>query len=248
MGIDPVTHKPFSQIFTEFGKLSGPPNTINQNAFRNTEPRLKSEPFLLPQEVPNANIVNIQMIEQYDQPLGGNTSCETVSQLQPTNQDNVQPHFLSEISSSTLSASSSSSIMHFGCQSFSCEPSQLQTTPSSPTWNESIFVDPYLSTDIDQIEEGCKFQGISSQDISSFLVKKETPRHNFTSITQNDLDDSGNDRAVVSSYEQKPEPEALDSMEASSSAADSFVESILARDSQMQLEFSELLDGDILNY
>ncbi|XP_073057765.1 transcription factor MYB35 [Primulina eburnea] len=33
MGIDPVTHKPFSQLFNEYGKISGIPGSGNMNSF-----------------------------------------------------------------------------------------------------------------------------------------------------------------------------------------------------------------------
>nr|XP_027102177.1 transcription factor MYB35-like [Coffea arabica] len=163
MGIDPVTHKPFSQIFTEFGKLGNLPSTINQNALLNTEPRIKPEPLLLPQKFPNAN--NLQIIEH--------------------------------------------------------------------------MVGPFLFRGIEQNEEDYKIRGISSpDDISSAVVQEETPLHAATSIIENEV----NDKAGVSCYGLKPEPEAMRYMESSSSAADSFLESILASDRDA-LEFPELLDG-----
>ncbi|CDP20600.1 unnamed protein product [Coffea canephora] len=218
MGIDPVTHKPFSQIFTEFGKLGNLPSTINQNALLNTEPRIKPEPLLLPQKFPNAN--NLQIIEQYGRTLSGNFLGQAASQLQINGQETlILPHLLGGISTSASSPSSSSSVMNFGSQSFPCEPPQLQKSPSSPSnWNETILVDPFPSTGIEQNEEDYKIRRISSpDDISS--------------------------AAGASCYGLKPEPEAMRYMESSSSAADSFLESILASDSQMQLEFPELLDG-----
>lgn len=237
MGIDPVTHKPFSQIFSEFGKLGNLPSTINQNSLLNTEPRLKPEP--LAQKFPNAN--NLRIIEQYDRNLSGNFLGQTASQLQINSQETlVLPHLLGGISSSTSSPLSSSSIMNFGSHSLSCEPSQLQKSPSSPSnWNESILVDPFLSRDIDQNEEDYKIQGTSSPDISSTVVQEETPLHTTPSIIESEV----NDKAGVSCYGLKPEPEAMHYMESFSAAADSFVESILASDSRMQLEFPGLLDG-----
>ncbi|XP_027154455.1 transcription factor MYB35-like [Coffea eugenioides] len=240
MGIDPVTHKPFSQIFTEFGKLGNLPSTINQNALLNTEPRIKPEPLLLPQKFPNAN--NLQIIEPYGRTLSGNFLGQAASQLQINGQETlILPHLLGGISPSTSSPSSSSSVMNFGSQSFPCEPPQLQKSPSSPSnWNETILVDPFPSAGIEQNEEDYKIRGISSpDDISSAVVQEETPLHAATSIIENEV----NDKAGVSCYGLKPEPEAMRYMESSSSAADSFLESILASDSQMQLEFPELLDG-----
>ncbi|CAI9109605.1 OLC1v1009454C1 [Oldenlandia corymbosa var. corymbosa] len=239
---DPLTHKPFSQIFTEFGKLSGLPSIRNQNA---AEPTSNSDPFSLNQEVPNANnIGNIRMMEQYDHhssSVGGvNVPNEIArSHFRLNSQETIQPYFAHEISSSISSASSSSasSSIYFGSQSLSSEPShQLQLGPSSPPiWNESI--DHFLSSDVEQKQEDCKVEGTSS------LSSSPTPAaHSFIHKAEiGMIDHTPNVEAASSFLDKKPDH----SMEASSSSAavDSFVDSILARDSQMQLEFPELLDG-----
>ncbi|KAJ6421749.1 hypothetical protein OIU84_029022 [Salix udensis] len=88
MGIDPVTHKPFSQIFSDFGNISGISNTGNLNKSSNTS--LMSEP---------------------DHRFSSSISTATeISCFKKTMHEQKSFHFsFNEVSSSCPSSSSSSS-------------------------------------------------------------------------------------------------------------------------------------------
>ncbi|PSR87625.1 Transcription factor like [Actinidia chinensis var. chinensis] len=98
MGIDPVTHKPFSQILSDYGKISSLPNTgnrIGSSSFSmNNMPVLMPEPSLMSMELLSTSMINGPM--------------QAKSFANTTNQEIMQPHFLAEVSSSTSSSSSCS--------------------------------------------------------------------------------------------------------------------------------------------
>ncbi|KAL3833196.1 hypothetical protein ACJIZ3_007932 [Penstemon smallii] len=183
MGIDPVTHKPFSQLYTEYGKISG---FTNMNPFLHTCTR-KEEPF----DLMSRNDPTDSMAYRF----------QVVS--------NNQSHYYNEASSS------SNGVMLFGsASSGSCESSQVGIVPCSSSpfeCNEYILGDPLFPNDnMDQMQE-CKYMGTLSN--SDSITVQETG----TSCSR-----GGG---------------------ATSSAAESFVDTILAYDDEMQLQFPNNLDG-----
>ncbi|KAG8384751.1 hypothetical protein BUALT_Bualt04G0151000 [Buddleja alternifolia] len=173
MGIDPITHKPFSQLFNEYGKISGFPKQLfeDENNLQNDE--------------------------------------------KPSSSHSIKPHFFNETASSD-SFSSSTGVMHFACATSNlCEPSRVQMSPSSP-----FVYDEYSFDDMDQMQE-CEYMGmLSLNGIDSVPVQEEGLIHNFS---------GGNNKETRE-------------LCASSSAADSFVEAILAHDNEMRLQFPDILD------
>lgn len=152
MGIDPLTHKPFSQLVTEYGMIRGFPSTGNKNALIHTS-LANAEPYLLIKELSCAKEVNTQMIEKFHgrdhDPFLRNHQWNTISQFQVVNQENG--------SSSSSSESSSSFVSPL---TYSCERSQIQIAPSSPSeCNEYILGDPFSSMDTVQMSE-CRTLGI----------------------------------------------------------------------------------------
>lgn len=225
MGIDPITHKPFSQMITEFEKISVHPTARAQSGFPQNQP----EPFFSQPEVSHN-----QAMEQL--------------QLQSMNQNIIWPYFHGE-------CSSSGSIVHIASQ---FEPSQSQfptstTAPSSPPpRNDYFVVDPFLSTEIEW-KNDCSFQGIASQtppdnNPVSSREEEEKPSFRFPPCEiLNDSSGTGNQNpgGGASFYQQVSEIKPNYTVEGAS--ADSFVESILARDSQIKLEFPQLPD-EYLDY
>lgn len=224
MGIDPVTHKPFSQILTDFGNISGFPNTRNHfepiNNFMSNNSLLKPEQSSATPEIPIPIMLNRPTTEQFeDNPFSNKFSWDSAPHFQVPNQETIQPHLFNDVSYSTSSSSSCNLGTQLSSpQSFPCQTSQFQTIlPSSPSsWSDYLLGDPSLPTNVEkqQLQER-KFQGVISSSCPSLSTQNETPGYNNCS-------------------------------EATSLAADSFVNSILNRDSEMQSEFPELfLDGYI---
>lgn len=229
MGIDPITHKPFSQLFSEFGKISGSPITWNRNPFLQNS--TGNESIWKPEN----NAQKIEKLTSYDI-LSKNHPIETVTQFQVDNQENVQPHFFNE-SSSSDTFSSSNGVTRFGCgSSRSCEPSQVQIVPSSPfLYNEyDILGDPFTS--MNQIMSECKnAMEMLSLTNDSLPMQEDGLIHNLTgekceNYRETRISCHGNSTEVL----EKSSPDAI------SSAADSFVEEILAHDSEMRLQFPDI--------
>lgn len=163
MGIDPLTHKPFSQIVTEYGMISGFPCTGNKNALLHTS-LARAEPYLLIEELSRAKEVNKQMIEKFHSrdhdPFLRNHQWNSMAQFQVVNQEN---------GSSTSSESSSSFVSPM---TYSCKRSQIQIAPSSPSeFSEYILGDPFSSMDTDQMSE-CRTPGLLSSNNDSVARPK----------------------------------------------------------------------------
>ncbi|KAA8548031.1 hypothetical protein F0562_004708 [Nyssa sinensis] len=182
MGIDPITHKPISQILSEFGSISGLTNTGSRlglfNNSINTTSMSPSEPALVSSGLPNIKIINMPMIEQVQDIPFANYSWDSLAQFQVMNQETIQPNFFNEISSSASSSSSCSVTQLSSPQSFSCQPLRFQMPPSSPSsWREYLLADPFLSTDIEQEGERDFQEMLSSA--SSVILQNETSRQKF---------------------------------------------------------------------
>ena len=222
MGIDPVTHKPFSQILTDYGNISGLPNTAT---------RMGS--FSRGLNNASVSVSGLSYTNMNDlKPL--------VEQFQVLNQETVQPHFFSEVPSSSSSSSSCSNVTQLSSpQSFPCQPSQAQFTPSSPfSWNDFLLGDPFLPTDLQQQEE-CDPQGTFSSTSPSLVTQNEFPYCKFNGLGYKDSN--------AFQYGATTGDDMGNSHKASSSPASSFVESILDRDSEMRAKLPELL-GESFDY
>ncbi|KAJ9683524.1 hypothetical protein PVL29_019205 [Vitis rotundifolia] len=222
MGIDPVTHKPFSQILTDYGNISGLPNTAT---------RMGS----FSRGLNNAS-VSVSGLSYTNM----NDLMPLVEQFQVLNQETVQPHFFSEVPSSSSSSSSCSNVTQLSSpQSFPCQPSQAQFTPSSPfSWNDFLLGDPFLPTDLQQQEE-CDPQGTFSSTSPSLVTQNEFPYCKFNGLGYKDSNTYQHGATTGDGMEN--------SHKASSSPASSFVESILDRDSEMRAKLPELL-GESFDY
>ena len=252
MGIDPVTHKPYSQILSDYGNISGILNIGNQigplniNKNLNYAPTPKPEPSSVLTSFPNTNMINMPM-EFQNSPSNGNIvpSLDFMShQFQQVNinQETTQPHFFNEATSS-CSSSSSSNVTQLSPlpQSYSCQASQVQNAPSSSfNWSEFLITDPLPFPGFQQ-QQDRHFPGFSSSTNPSTFA--QTPPLNFASGNEYGLNQVGQEEGIgnfdvgstIGGHTNNNRLEA-------SSSVSSFVNSILDKDSEMQAEFPDILD------
>ena len=195
MGIDPETHKPFSQILSDYGKISSLPTTRNQigspSFSVNNIPVLMPEPSLISMELLSTSMINAPMQDE--------SFANTI------NQEIMRPPFLTEVSFSTLS-------------SYSC------------SWSAEFL----LADHVDQKQE-CNLQELLS---STFPPK-------FSGRDECKFDEVTKERACEATDNKGLKKHCFEAT--SPSSANSFVEAILGRDSEMRLEFPEFLN-DYFNY
>ncbi|KAK2647598.1 hypothetical protein Ddye_015087 [Dipteronia dyeriana] len=249
MGIDPITHKPFSQIFTDFGNISGLVNNNAGNHFgrRNIHNNKNNSSNMVVSKSEASSIVlndgfqscssnnNMMIMNPRTGLVQENSnlySNQSWAQFQvPSQEIIIQPspiHFSDQVNSSCSSPSSStvtqlSSTMH--------QP-QITTTPSSPfSWSEFLLCDPIPSSDFPQ--EPDDDQGLLSSTNTSSLAENETNgcQINSTNVQSFDNNIGSDDQAINSKH-----------AEASSSSGSSFVDAILCQDSEMSSKLFELLD------
>ncbi|KAJ8531070.1 hypothetical protein K7X08_025801 [Anisodus acutangulus] len=215
MGIDPVTHKPFAQVFAEYGKISGLPiqnarNHIHlpKNATEENQVFMEPKQFPFSNGTPHDKIVHKIMNDQ----LQENYSTQKYTW---DSKETLQTHSISEVSSSTTSCNPT---LYSYSPSFSSVQSQVHTMPSSSstsTWNEFILGDTFTSSGAEQNQET-----FLSKDVSNSFQKENPTRGEVNEVA-----------------EKQCVEEAI-----CSSAKDSFVDTILARDKQMLMDFPPLLD------
>lgn len=210
MGIDPVTHKPISQILTDFGNISPFPNSRNHvdplngfanNFMSNSEASVVTTDYAIPP------MLNTTMLEQVqDNHFGNNYVWENAeASFQAKTQEISSP--LKSLASCHVTELSSP-------QSLPWKSSQLQPMQSSSSgWNDFLLNDLSLLTDLEQQEEP-KSNGIMApSSCPSVPVQNEKCENNFSEGS-------------------------------SSSAVDSFVDSILNQDKELQSEFPQIFsDG-----
>ncbi|GAV83857.1 Myb_DNA-binding domain-containing protein, partial [Cephalotus follicularis] len=244
MGIDPVTHKPFSQILADYGNIGGLPKTgtrigsLNRdlkNAFISKSDQYPPTPPPL-QENPNIknNHLNIPtMISTKMEPIGDNflnnhhnnnnihnhandNSMDLLEQLQAIKL--VTEASYRKISSpqgfNEAALSSSTS-----SSSSTCSTAAQEKSPVPFSWKDFLLEDEFWPSDTQEQENMMEFSS-----------------KGFTSETQYHIKNESTTRIIngVQSYGFSSSSLATDS---------SFVEAMLQRDNEMFMEFADLLDG-----
>ncbi|KAI3970583.1 hypothetical protein MKX01_024230 [Papaver californicum] len=177
MGIDPVTHKPISQIIIDYGNISGLPNkttrfgSLNRdlrNAFMSTKPEPISSSVTQDRSISNNTSMGVdiktpKMEPKQEMSFHNSSSWDLIAQIHAMqlvqeasknrnkNKEIVQPNYFHEGSSSSSSASSSNIINNQAASS-----SLVQTTePSSPlfSWSEFLHEDAFLPSDQQQHQQ-----------------------------------------------------------------------------------------------
>lgn len=234
MGIDPVTHKPVSQMLSEFGNISGLPNSGHHIA--------KSEPpSVITEFIPSTNMIISPRMEQV---RDFNSFHNGTTQFQVTNQDifSVQPHFFNEVTSS-CSSSSSSHVTDLSSpqSSYSGQQSQPQIfapppPPSSLNWSEFFLRDTFESTEVTEQEQEDDLQGLLlSANPSNFANGSNQNSPN----TMGDEDQFGSiaSNGIIGAQMNNDQPKMA-----------SFVDTILDRDNELRAVFPQFLDGSFEYY
>ncbi|XP_027359376.1 transcription factor MYB35 [Abrus precatorius] len=212
MGIDPITHKPVSQVLSDLGNISGLPNTSNQTGF---------------------SIVDHTQEDQVD-------SWEHQVQYQVTNLDNVQPHVFSEAASSTSSSSSSNLTQLSSPKSYSCQ-TQINPPCSSFDWSEFLHSDPFMWSEFQQLQQ-CDLQRVVSSLNPSTLLQSEVELSNYTKSNGHDKHGAASEDSEAVACDASMEYQINKQCEGHSSSGNSFVDGILDKDSEIRAAFPELLD------
>ncbi|KAM5581508.1 transcription factor MYB35 [Rosa sericea] len=245
IGIDPVTHKPISQILCDYGNITSLPNHIGNHFGPSFNNNLNMSTTFVPESDPSSGITGLAytnmmmmnpIMESQDYSSTSTLPFGFLSQFQAMNQDDnvsLPPHFSNEV---TSSCSSSSSPPATDLLSPQCHASAQVVTPSSSpfNWSEFLLHDPFSSADQPKQEE--VFQGLLASPANptvgngiqsqAFEVGSSSVINGGPSLNNNK--NLANDHIASSS----------------SSSLSSFVDTILGQDSEMRAAlFPELLDG-----
>nr|URY18916.1 MYB protein [Zanthoxylum bungeanum] len=251
MGIDPVTHKPFSQILADYGNIGGIPKSRTQIGSLNRDMIINDAFMPKPeQHQPPFQVFSNIMVSPKVEPIQESSllnnygdhsnSMELLAQLQAiklvteasnnlaiNSHESISPPppFFNEASLSSSSSSSSSSST---CSTAGQEKSLLNFT-----WQDFLLDDAFLSGDIppSQEQEKDNMVEFSSMDFTNHT--QNLMNNNETTITQ--VNNNGVQRMEFG----VPSNEFT---AASSSSNTSFVEAMLDQENDMFLEFPNLLD------
>lgn len=230
MGIDHVTHKPFSQIISDYSNIGAFPSPNARVSYLNRD--FVNNSFIQKQEqyspVQFSNYNSIKSPESFlsnsisnytndTQPLDLLTQLQSITLVKqpPNNLTNqiIQPEFCNEYASSS-SSSSPPAILNegwvpssFGWRDFLLEDAIPPQTPAQKENSEEVPAQGYLR----QVE--CDIKQTDSE---------------------NELNKYGNENPVLSSF-KSPAP-------SSSANNSSFVENMLDEEHDMFLEFPSLLE------
>ncbi|KAF5746849.1 transcription repressor MYB4 [Tripterygium wilfordii] len=227
MGIDPVTHKPFLQILSEYGNISI--GTSNATIMSKPEPTcsvltgLSSSYSKLMIRNPVMEQVNDNMISISNNP---NPSWDFVG-FHVDNPKNVQSHFFGEATSSCSSPSTTAFSQFTSPQSFSHRPppeaAHIPRNSNSFTWNEFLLSDPASCVDPPRQEQ--------EHNPSGMLLSSDS-----STVTPNELSQCFNGVGFGGSG-------VNNCADSTSSSASSFVDAILDHDRELCSQFPELLDA-----
>nr|QSD99662.1 MYB family transcription factor [Melilotus albus] len=223
MGIDPVTHKPVSQVISDLGSISSLTTTNSQNQMNCV----------------NNNTILEHTKEEQVQPFENHQ----VQYHQFTSQENnFQQHLLSEVASSSSSSSSSNLTRLSSPISYSCNTSQAQIN-SNFDWSDFLHNDePFVWSEIQQLQQ-CDIQRVmSSLSLSGIMQSEGEISNNFNSNgddKQGGSSEGFEDVACVASKEYQVDKKC----EGNSFSGNSFVDGILDKDSEIRATFPEILDA-----
>ncbi|KAE9612677.1 hypothetical protein Lal_00005920 [Lupinus albus] len=223
MGIDPVTHKPVSQVLSDLGSISTFPNTnnnqmsfVNNDLMKNMLPT-RTEPYG----------------SQYSS-ITTNASAKKNTKVDQIHSLEHQYHVFSEASSSNSSSTSSNIERLSSTQSYSCQNPQAQiTTPcSSFEWSEFLHSDPFIWSEFQQLQQ-CDMQMVMSPLKPSSLMQSEVVISN----------NNGQVGASEGSVAVTCDPSMSYQMKKQCENHSSFVDGILDKDSEIREAFPNILDA-----
>ncbi|KAK6924928.1 SANT/Myb domain [Dillenia turbinata] len=231
-GIDPVTHKPFSQIFADYVNIGGgltKPTTRIGCLNRDLKNALASKTEQFPTMVSHLSTQATPPPKNEPTEDNGNPSFELLAQLQAiklvteaSTSNCTNYNLKTAIVSSSSSASSSLSP---SCSSSSSSSSAQANLAQNFCWRDFLLEDAFLPPDASQ-----------EQNMMEFHSERFTSQMQILQGEQKS--------------EQVPRFDGVQSIqssnfEASSSHDTSFVDAMLHKDNEMFLEFSGLLEESI---
>ncbi|KAK4568420.1 hypothetical protein RGQ29_003996 [Quercus rubra] len=241
MGIDPVTHKPFSQILADYGNIGGfrkPGIRVGPlNKDLKSEIMLKSEPYpAAPQGFPN---FNSQLMSAKKEPIQDTLSnnnhtynypSDLLTELQAiklvteasncSNNETIPPPAFAEASLSSSSVSYSPTC--------STTAAQEKSSPDF-SWHDFLLDDAFLPADPQEQETTAEYSSkeFASQKQKGILQISDTD--NEAAIQESNTKAKAIECAVISN-----------DFEASSSSDFAFVEAMLYQEYEMLLDFPNL--------
>lgn len=250
MGIDPVTHKPFSQILADYGNISGLPRSTKrigslsrdlktsaymkpehysnsaQGLFKGIDVDLSTPSLLLPETEPVMNKFMNGNVHQ----LNNNNSLNLLAQLQAmqlvteasycTVNEQIQPNFYAQ---GYLPSSSSSS-------SSSTTTATYRHSSSAFSWQDFLLEDAFLPSELPREHE----------NVAEFPVN-QTACQAENGISKEEMNKE------ISDY-QYNRFEAMhclaenNDIETSSSAENTFIETLLHQEDKILVDFLNLLE------
>ncbi|KAM6573531.1 hypothetical protein CsatA_017611 [Cannabis sativa] len=225
MGIDPVTHKPISQILSEFGNISGLPNNHHipsTNMISNTTTTTTPARIFY-----NNNNNNIGTSHQFQ-------VMTNQSLFNNNNNSNVQPHFFNEVTSPCSSSSSSHVTDLSSPQVVLFAPPALPPPLPLPPCNSNNWSEFFLG---DNTEDQAK-----ENDLEGFLLSSSSSSHTNSSKLSNGngSDQNGSNIQEGQFAQMINNDHHHHHLQPENS---SFVDAILDRDSELRAAFPEFLDG-----
>ncbi|KAL5725357.1 hypothetical protein ACHQM5_008511 [Ranunculus cassubicifolius] len=221
VGIDPVTHRPISQILTDYTKIGGLPRPGTRMGTLNRD--LKNAFMVKPEPQDDiSGMTNHSLLPIFDTGFninGNNHSMELLAQFQAIKlvSDQASSFSNKEVKPPLLFGEGSS----YSSDVFRMEPqpSSVPKTPPSPfCWSDFLQEDAFLPP----------------MQITECINADNMPTSEGANFTQN--------YHPTYAYPRTGVAEASESLGASSSSESSFVEAILDRDSEMSWDFPGLLE------
>ncbi|XP_050221496.1 transcription factor MYB35 isoform X2 [Mercurialis annua] len=174
LGIDPVTHKPFSQILSDYGNISKSP--LNKSSLNNNNNLIISK---LPEPSSSPVLTNPNSEQVQDNHHHHAWDFEFITPQfthnQFTNQDIIMhSHFFNEVASSSSSSSSSTPKGYSACQ-------QQSQPPPPCLWSDYLVSTdpPLMSADFQQDREAKKseilsHEGVGVYDYGGTIIQENT--------------------------------------------------------------------------
>ncbi|EXB29781.1 Myb-related protein Pp2 [Morus notabilis] len=236
MGIDPVTHKPYSQILADYGNIGGVPKSGMRIGSLNKDLKnailMKREAFSTPNTKPNLVSPKTEPNQDSNFLNHRNQSLDLLAQLQAiklvTEASNYPPPGLiskEPAFSFSFAFSPSSSPVSSSSDYSTCSSAAQELPPLAFNWNDFLLEDAFLPSD--------EAQGDAK--VAEFSPRNLVPESHIHTTSQ-DVEgpkDGAGDHTVLSNDHEVNE---------TSSCETSFVEALLARENEMLLEFPELLE------
>ncbi|KAK6261557.1 hypothetical protein QUC31_007373 [Theobroma cacao] len=262
MGIDPVTHKPFSQILADYGNIGGLPKSRTRIGSLNRDMKnaflLKAEPY--PSPAPAAEGLMTTIASSGMEPIQDNffannsinhhadsdSSLDLLSQLQAikalvteasnyTGHQTISPdQFPNECSLSSSPSSSTCS---------TCSTAAQQKSALAFSWRDFLLEDAFLPADHPQGQEDHALE-FSSRDFAGHQTPNVVPQsHSNNEISAERKVDNNNVNNNHNGVQGMDSGVPSYGFHASSSTDDSsFIATMLDQENEMFSEFANLLE------